>query len=181
MNRAFVVSPDFGGNPLADLKQWLSISSSAQDDVLEAMLRAAADMCETFTGRMPLTAFCDEMITASTTWSRLGTRPVTNFTEVSTVGISGNKKMLANDTYETQIGADGTGAIKLLKMPEYNRVSVRFTAGVADSWHQLDSALKQGIIRLAGHYYRERDEGSARSPPASVAALWRPYRRMRLI
>lgn len=181
MNRAFVISPDFGGEPLADLKQWLSISSGTQDDVLKSMLRAAADMCENFTGRLPTRALCEEMLTPTTTWIRLGTQPIVTVTEIMTVGLSGNRVALDMGTFDIEIGADGTGAIKLQKMPEYNRIAVRYMAGVSDSWSRLDNALKQGIIRLAGHYYRERDEGSAKSPPASVAALWRPYRRMRLI
>jgi hypothetical protein len=38
------------------------------------------------------------------------------------------------------------------------------------------------MIRLAAHFYTSRAAESARSgePPAAVAALWRPYRRIRL-
>jgi uncharacterized phiE125 gp8 family phage protein len=61
------------------------------------------------------------------------------------------------------------------------RVAVRFTAGLAADWADLPESLRHGLIRLAAHQHREREsEGAAPLPPASVAALWRPWRRMHL-
>lgn len=57
-------------------------------------------------------------------------------------------------------------------------LEVHLTAGLADDWASLPDALRQGIVRLTAHLFAERDMGE---PPAIVAALWRPYRRMRLI
>ena len=55
------------------------------------------------------------------------------------------------------------------------------TAGLAADWAGLPDGLRHGVIRLAAHHYRERDAASAAaSPPAAVAALWRPWRAMRL-
>jgi uncharacterized phiE125 gp8 family phage protein len=56
---------------------------------------------------------------------------------------------------------------------------ISFTAGVAADWNGVPEPLRQGIVRLAAHLYgaRGQDEGA---PPASVAALWRPWRRVRL-
>jgi uncharacterized phiE125 gp8 family phage protein len=61
------------------------------------------------------------------------------------------------------------------------RVAVRFTAGLAPDWAALPEALRHGVLRLAAHQYRQR-EGDQQSalPPAAVAALWRPWRRLRL-
>jgi len=36
----------------------------------------------------------------------------------------------------------------------------------------------QGVVRLAAHLYAHRDDEAG--PPAAVAALWRPYRQLRL-
>jgi uncharacterized phiE125 gp8 family phage protein len=60
---------------------------------------------------------------------------------------------------------------------------VRLSVGIAADWASLPPALKHGVIRLAAHYYRDRDTGSQRTaaPPASVAALWQPWRAMRLV
>jgi len=43
----------------------------------------------------------------------------------------------------------------------------------------LPEPLRQGIVRLAAHLYTVRGEAEA-PPPACVAALWRPWRRLRL-
>lgn len=51
---------------------------------------------------------------------------------------------------------------------------------VADEWSVLDPGLRHGILRLAAHHYRERDDARLDTPPAAVAALWRPFRRLRL-
>jgi hypothetical protein len=37
------------------------------------------------------------------------------------------------------------------------------------------------VLRLAAHFYTYRtDAGAQAEPPAAVAALWRPWRRLRL-
>ena len=57
------------------------------------------------------------------------------------------------------------------------RLAVRFSAGLAPDWAALPPGLRHGVIRLAAELYRDRTEtGTARTPPAAVAALWRPWR-----
>lgn len=50
----------------------------------------------------------------------------------------------------------------------------------SQDWNALPTALAEGIVRFAAWLYRERDGAADRPPPAAVAALWRPYRTMRL-
>lgn len=92
-----------GSAPLAALKQWLAISTSAEDALLERLLIVAYQTC----------------------------------------------------------GAFLSGAL-------------------AEDWGEVAPPLNEGIIRFAAHLYRERDAGAERAPPAAVAALWRPYRAVRL-
>jgi uncharacterized phiE125 gp8 family phage protein len=61
------------------------------------------------------------------------------------------------------------------------RVDVTFTAGIAADWGGLPETIRHGIIRLAAHLHAVRDAPEDVGPPAIVAALWRPWRRMRLI
>lgn len=50
-----------------------------------------------------------------------------------------------------------------------------------EEWDDVPQALRHGTIRLAAHLYRRRDdEADSATPPASVAALWRPWRRLHL-
>ncbi len=100
--------------------------------------------------------------------------------EMNAKGADGAERGLDTSEYDTEIHADGSGRIRLGSSVPETRIEARVTAGVSSSWNQLEAALKHGIIRLAAHNYRERDQGAGGSPPASVAALWHPYRRLRL-
>ena len=60
------------------------------------------------------------------------------------------------------------------------RIAVAYRAGLAADWPSLPEALRQGAVRLVAHLHAHRDAGDDAGPPAAVAALWRPYRRMRL-
>jgi len=42
----------------------------------------------------------------------------------------------------------------------------------------IPAPVMQGVVLLAVHLFEHRD--GAVAPPAAVAALWRPYRRLRL-
>ena len=53
-------------------------------------------------------------------------------------------------------------------------------AVLPDDWAAVPPSLNEGILRFAAHLYRAREEGTASEPPAAVAALWRPYRELRL-
>lgn len=52
--------------------------------------------------------------------------------------------------------------------------------GFADDWNGIPEPLRQGIIRLVAHLYTHRDAADAGPPPTAVAALWRPWRRLRM-
>ena len=58
------------------------------------------------------------------------------------------------------------------------QVAVAYTAGLAAGWDELPPGITQGVAMLAAHLFEQREDG--RAPPAAVAALWRPWRRMRL-
>lgn len=180
MKRVIVAPADLAGAALGELKQWLAITSSAEDAALTAMLGAAAEMCEAFTGTMPLEALCEEVLPGSAEWQVLSTRPVQAITAVEAIPAEGARYALAPEAYEIELEADGSGLVRLVSQGNAGRVAVRFTAGLAPDWGSLPEALRHGIVRLAAHQYRERGDGGASAPPAAVTALWRPWRRMRL-
>ena len=99
MNRVILTPAALPGAALAELKQWLGITTTGDDTPLLSLLTTALEVCEGFTGQMPLETECEEVLPARAGW----------------------------------------------------------------------------------HQHREREsEGAAPLPPASVAALWRPWRRMHL-
>lgn len=165
---------------LAELKQWLGITTGGDDAPLAALLAAALDTCEAFTGAMPIEAGCEEVLPARGGWLTLATRPVLAISSVERIAASGARTALSSTAWEADLDADGAGRVRLLDAAP-GRVAVRFTAGLAPEWDALPEALRHGVVRLAAHQHRERETfGAAPLPPASVAALWRPWRRLRL-
>lgn len=71
-----------------------------------------------------------------------------------------------------RVGAAGAGGARL---------QVEYRAGIATDWMGVPEPLRQGVLRLTAYLYAQRGEAGAPGqgdPPAAVAALWRPYRRM---
>lgn len=178
MTRVILTPAAVPSAALAELKQWLGITIAADDAPLARVFAAALETCESFTGTMPLQQVCEEVL-AGRGWQILATRPIQSITAVER--IAGSERIaLAPDAYEIDLDPDGMGRVRLLS-PEPGRVAVRFTAGLAPEWSALPDSLRHGIVRLAAHQHRERESsGAAPLPPASVAALWRPWRRLRL-
>jgi uncharacterized phiE125 gp8 family phage protein len=167
---------------LAELKSWLGISSTADDATLVDLLRAALEVCEGFTGSMPLEQACEELLPARTgCWQTLGTRPVQAVTLVEGIPADGARFTLAADAYAIDLAVDGGARVRLIRQGAAGRIAVHFTAGLAADWDSLPDALRHGAIRLAAFAWRQRDDETGDAlPPAVVAALWRPWRRYRL-
>ena len=111
----------------------------------------------------------------------LATRPVQAITGVAAIAADGTRTTLAATDYDIDIDVDGGGLVRLMRPLSQTRMAVRFTAGLAESWDTLPDAIQQGLVRWAAYQHRARDDDKALAgPPAAVAALWRPWRRMRL-
>ena len=167
---------------LAELKSWLGISATADDTTLTELLRAALDVCEGFTGTMPLEQTCEEVLPARTgCWQALSARPVQAITSVEGIPAEGANFALAADAYAIDLTADGGARVRLVRQGAAGRIAVQFSAGLAADWDALPDSLRHGLIRLAAFAWRQRDDESSEAlPPAVVAALWRPWRRYRL-
>ncbi len=180
MRRMILTPADLAGAALDDLKQWLAIRSGADDAALSALLAAACEACEGFTGTMPLTQGCEAILPATGQWQALPVRPVHAVTEVAGLPAEGSAFALAGGHYEIELEADGTALIRVLHQGAAGRIIVRFLAGLAPEWGLLPEGLRHGILRLAAHLHRARDSGDTSAPPAAVTALWRPWRQVRV-
>ena len=181
MKRTIIKPPALEPGALGELKNWLAITTPRDDATLLALLRASIDMCEAFIWRMPLEATCEEVLPARRDWQALATGPVQSVTNIEALAIDGTRTPLDLGAYAIDLEHDGRARIRLIDPFFGERLAVRFTAGIAPDWDTLPDALRHGIVRLAAHDYRQRDEGEGRAgPPASVAALWQPWRALRL-
>ncbi|MEO6092181.1 MAG: hypothetical protein ABIT04_05890 [Novosphingobium sp.] len=181
MKRVLITPVDPPPAALAELKEWLAITTSQDDSSLTDLLRAGIETCEAFTGVLPIRATCEEILLAGTAWQRLATVPVQAITSIEVLSDSGLRSALSAANYAVELDADGGGGVRLIGPASAGRLVVTFTAGLAPDWGSLPDSLRHGIVRIAAHQYREREgSGAGPLPPASVAALWRPWRRLRL-
>jgi uncharacterized phiE125 gp8 family phage protein len=163
--------------PLDALKAYLRISSAAEDDLLTDLIRAATDVAERFIGQLIIARGVEEVMTPSPEWRALAIRPVTGITAVRGVPADGPDFALGVDTYAVDIDGNGDGWLRVRDAGAATRIHVTYRAGIAADAEDVPDSIRLGIVRLAGDYHALR-EGVRAHPPASVAALWRPWRRL---
>lgn len=166
--------------PLEELRQWLAISTDADDPLLVNLLGAAHAMCERFTGLVPLKCEIRERFLASSLVHRLASRPIIELLDVTAMSSVYDRRLLQDADFVLELEEEGAARLELHRATDEPQVEIRFYAGLESEWSQLDQSLRHGIIRYAAHQYRERDTDGDENPPAAVAALWRPWRRLRL-
>lgn len=158
---------------LAEVKAYLRLGSDDDDAMLAGLVRTAMALCEAFTGQWLLIREGRGRLAASCDWQRLIAAPVVEILGVDAEGVA-----LPSDAWSADIDAAGDAWLRL--NAGSTAAQVHFRAGLAADWNGLAEPLRQGIVRLATHLYSHRDAADAGPPPAAVAALWRPWRRLRL-
>jgi len=172
--------PDLPAALIAEVKSFVRIDHEADDAAIESFLRSAAGLCEDFIGQMLIARTVTDMLPAWQAWQRLKRLPVQAIVSVEAVGADGSSLLLAVEDYAVDIDSEGLGWVRLLEESDASRMRVVYSCGLAADWDGLPAGLRQGIVRLAGYLYANRDGVDAIGPPRAVTALWRPYRRMRV-
>ena len=165
---------------LAEAKAYLRISVSDEDALLAGLVRAAADLCEAFTGRALIDRAVEEMVAASTARIPLGAGPVRAITGLAAIDAAGVVTDLAADAFAHGVDAGGEGWVRLTPAVAAARLRVSYRIGMAADWNGVPEMLRHGIVRLAAQYYGQREQSGNSAVPAAVTALWRPWRRLRL-
>lgn len=167
---------------LAECKAALRLERDDEDAVLAGHIRTAMALCEAFIGQWLIEREGEQRLACDVAWpdpgwQRLQVSPVQAISGVYLAG-----EALATG-WESDIGADGTGWVRLIGLPvgaPPAALVVRFRAGLGTDWNSVPEPLRAGVVRLVSHLFSHRDAGDAGPPPAAVAALWRPWRRMML-
>lgn len=182
MERIIVQPPVIGGAALAELKHWLGITRPDEDTALTGLLAASLAICEAFTGQTPLAQRVEEIVAPRTGWQELTSRPVRAVTGVALIAADGSRTALSLPTDVIEWRIAGSACVQLLRPFDGTGIAIALQTGIADEWDGVPAPLRHGIIRLAAHHYRDRDRDPKASlaPPASVTALWRPWRATRL-
>jgi uncharacterized phiE125 gp8 family phage protein len=158
-----------------EVKAYLRLETAAEDAVVARLLSSAQGLCEAFLGQVLVAREVVEVLPAGSAWQRLGAGPVAAITAVARISTDGGVEPLSVGDYAIDIDPGGDGWVRA---GGSGRVRVTYRAGLSDEAAGVPAAIGQGVVRLAAHLYAHRDEAGA--PPAAVAALWRPFRRLRL-
>jgi uncharacterized phiE125 gp8 family phage protein len=175
--RADAVPADAGA--VAAVKDYLRIENDAEDALIARLVAVAVGHGERFIRRMLIVRTVCDVVRPTSSWTRLAGSPVSAITQVEGLAADGSAAMLAAGSYAIDIDAGGDGWVRLTANGP-RRVRVTYTAGLAESWSALPEPIAQGVVRLAAHLFTHRDGADAGAPPAAVAALWRPWRRVSL-
>lgn len=184
MQRRIVEPADVSGAALGEIKSWLGISRPNEDALLADLLHTGLSMCEAFTGQAPLSQLIEESLPTTAGQSVLRSLPVASLSSLELVAQNGDRTQVEPTQFEAAISTDGLLTVKLFEDLEGQNVTATARVGISEDWNHVPASLKQGVIRLAAYYYRDRDRtGDAKkmvAPPAIVSALWRPYQVLRL-
>jgi len=159
---------------LAECKAALRLDRDDEDAIIAGHIRAAMGLCEAFIGQWLIEREGEQALVRDSAWQRLQALPC-----VAISGVMVGADALPAGDWQADIAADGTGWVRLVRVPD-GRVVVRFRAGLGADWNSVPEPLRAGVVRLVSHLFSHRDAADAGPPPAAVAALWRPWRRMRL-
>lgn len=95
--------------PLDDLKAYLKISLTDEDDALTDLLRTASEAAERFLGQLVVARSVDEVLPAGSGWRTLAIRPVRSITAVTGIPAEGAEFALPVENYAIDIDAGGVG------------------------------------------------------------------------
>jgi uncharacterized phiE125 gp8 family phage protein len=165
---------------LDEAKGYLRLETGEEDAPLAAIVLASIGHAEAFTGQTLIRRDVRQILPSSSQWQRFGATPVTAINSVTGLPADGAGFVLPAANYTLDIDGNGDGHIRVMQAGAAGRVEINYTAGIASNWSELPEALRLGILRLIGHLHLHRDSTQDLGPPAAVAALLRPWRRMRL-
>ena len=135
----------------------LRLEDGNEAALVDRVAGVALGLAESFCGQLLIERMVEDRVAGSVAWRPLSATPVRAI-------LSGG---------EGAIDRDGRGWVRTRE-----ELTVRDRAGLAADWAGLPPEIAHGAAIMGAHLFDNRD--AAAVPPAAVAALWRPWRRMRL-
>ena len=153
----------------AEAKAYARVDGAHEDALFARLIDAGTALAERFTGQALVAREVTETVACGDGWARLRATPVAAITAVT----AADGAALAVGAYQIDIDPAGDGWVRAS-----GRVRVTYRAGMAEAAESLPEPLRQGVARLVAHLHTHRDAADEGAPPAAVAALWRPWRRI---
>jgi len=164
---------------LNEARCWLRLGATIDDAVVAGLVRAATSICEAFIGQWLIVRAGAEILSPTGGAFQPCARPIVGIDGVMLLSPGGGDVALDEDDYRTVIGRDGTARVTIEDLRDATRVRIAYRAGIAEGANGIPEAIRQGIVRMTQHLHDARD-GAGAAPPAAIAALWQPWRRLTL-
>lgn len=164
---------------LNEARSWLRMGATIDDAVVAGLVRAATNICEAFTGQWLVERAGEELLPRGAGALQPSVRPVRAVEGVTLVCAAAADLPLDPDDYGVTIDRGGTARITVRDWGEATHARISYRAGMAGGANGVPEAIRQGILRMTQHLHDARDEPRA-APPAVIAALWQPWRRLTL-
>lgn len=176
---------------LTEAKLHLRVDSTADDSLITALITAAREYVEAFTGRALITQTWDYILDAWPSGDEIviPLPPLQSVTSVTYRDSDGNTSTVSSSTYTVDTDSE-PGRVVLLTgytwpsttLYAVGGVRVRFVAGYGDNASDVPQALRQAMLLLVGHWYENREDATTanvRPIPLGAQMLMWPYRVMR--
>ncbi len=161
-------------------KTYLRIEQDEEDALIASLLAAAIRHCEAFLGLILLRRNAVDRLPVSAAWQRLSVTPALSITDATGIPTEGARFALPVEAYAFDMDGSGDGWVRVTQPGTARRVDVTVLAGLAADWDTIPEPLRLAVLRLTAHLHAYRDAPGDTGPPAAVAALLRPFRRMHL-
>lgn len=167
--------------------------TSAEDDLLDALIAAAREHAETFTSRALLTQTWDIYLDdwPSGDYIELPYPPLQSVTSVTYTDSDGTTNTFAATSYSVDTDSE-PGRVVLdygeswpsVTLATKNPIKVRFVAGYGNERSDVPQPIKQALLMLIAHWFENREatvvssrltQAGSELPFAFNALLW-PYR-----
>ena len=164
---------------LNEARGWLRLGTTIDDAVIAGLVRAATNICEAFIGQWLMVRMGEEVGPLPADRILLGARPVVAVDSVILLSPDGSEQPLGEQAYRVTIARDGSACVAVADSADAVGARIIYRAGMAEGANGVPAASRQGIFRLTLHLHDARD-GAGAAPPAAIAALWQPWRRVTL-
>ena len=161
-------------------KTYLRLESDDEDTSVAALIAAALVHAEGYLGQLLIERDVVERLPVSSAWQRLGATPVRSVTSVTGIAAERASFALTNQSYTLDINRHHDGWVRFSAPGSTGWADIDYRAGLVPGWPDLPEAISVAVLRIAAHLHAHRDAADDAGPPAAVASLLRPWRRMRL-
>ena len=186
MNYSIVTQPSVEPLTLSEVKIYLRVDGTTEDNLITALIVAARQHIENYTWRPLCTQTWNLNLDYSEVKEYIGVSkaPVQSITHIKYFDATETQQTVSTGDYQSDV-INEPARIHFYDLPSVydrmNTMEIRFVCGygVAAS---VPDAIKEAMYMLIGHWYQHREavvptgSGGMREVPMGVEALLNPYR-----